>query len=253
MDRRVKPGDDEDRNEDEGRRGAAARPGMSTEQPRGSFFGRRKGKALRPGQRLAVETLLPVLLIDPAKPAPKKLAVLFTVPVEKVRLEIGFGGGEHLLHAALTNPATGFIGVEPFESGLAKAVTAIGKEGIRNIRLYDQDATLVLDWLPPGSIARVDLLFPDPWPKKRHWKRRFVNPANLDRIAHCLEAGGIFRFATDVEGYAEWTRDAVAAHGLLAPSGASTSEPWADWPGTRYEAKASRAGRDAVYFEFRKR
>ena len=97
------------------------------------------------------------------------------MPVDAVRLEIGFGGGEHLLHAARTNPGIGFIGVEPFESGLAKAVTAIAREGIKNIRLYDQDAALLLDWLPAKSISRIDLLFPDPWPKKRHWKRRFVS------------------------------------------------------------------------------
>ena len=132
-----------------------------------------------------------------------------------MRLEIGFGGGEHLLHAARENPAIGFIGVEPFESGLAKAATVIGREALKNIRLYDEDAAPLLDWLPPASLARVDLLFPDPWPKKRHWKRRFVNAANLDRIARVLRADGIFRFATDIDDYAEWTREKVAANGKL--------------------------------------
>src|SRR5689334_17910759 len=111
----------------------------------GSFFGRRKGKPLRPGQRQAVETLLPVLRIDLATPPPANLATLFDTPVEGVRLEIGFGGGEHLLHAAHSNSALGFIGVEPFESGMAKALTTIGREGLRNIRLFDQDAALLLD------------------------------------------------------------------------------------------------------------
>jgi tRNA (guanine-N7-)-methyltransferase len=217
----------------------------------GSFFGRRKGKALRPGQRKALETVLPRLLIDLGKEAPRELATLFELPVEAVRLEIGFGGGEHLLHAARTHPKIGFIGVEPFESGLAKAVTAIGKEAIKNIRLYDQDAVLLLDWLPEESVARIDLLFPDPWPKKRHWKRRFVNQKNLDRIARALTPGGAFRFATDVESYAEWTREEVEKHGRLAQAGES-GEPWDDWPGTRYEAKAARAGRGARYLAFRK-
>ena len=217
----------------------------------GSFYGRRKGKALRPGQQKALETVLPKLLIDIARPPPERLGDLFDVAVSAVRLEIGFGGGEHLLHAARSNPDTGFIGVEPFESGLAKAVTAIAREGVRNVRLFDQDAVLILDWLPEESISRIDLLFPDPWPKKRHWKRRFVNQANLHGIAHCLAAGAEFRFATDVESYAGWTRDEVARHArlMLLRDG---MEPWPDWPGTRYEAKAARAGRGAWYMTFRR-
>jgi tRNA (guanine-N7-)-methyltransferase len=224
---------------------------MATERRGGSFFGRRKGKPLRPGQRQAVETVLPKLLIDLGRPSPENLSELFKNPVGSVRLEIGFGAGEHLLHAARTNPLIGFIGVEPFESGLAKAVTAIAREAIQNIRLYDQDAALVLDWLPKESIARIDLLFPDPWPKKRHWKRRFVNQANHDRIARALTNGGALRFATDVESYAEWARDEVAKHGRMTQAGES-NEPWDDWPGTRYEAKAAQAGRGARYIAFGK-
>ncbi len=225
---------------------------MTGERRGGSFFGRRKGKALRPGQRQALDSVLPALRLDLSAPSPARLVSLFQVPVEAVRLEIGFGGGEHLLHAARENPATGFIGVEPFESGMAKAVTAISRDALKNIRLHDDDAALLLDWLPAASIARVDLLFPDPWPKKRHWKRRFVNQENLARIARALQPGGAFRFATDVEDYAEWTREAVAASGLLAPTGEPEDAPWPDWPGTRYEAKAARAGRGAAYLTFRK-
>ncbi len=225
---------------------------MSEERRSGSFFGRRKGKTLRPGQREALDALLPVLRLDLSKPAPASLAALFPVPVGEVRLEIGFGGGEHLLHAARENPATGFIGVEPFESGLAKAATLIKREGLKTIRLYDDDAAPLLDWLPAGSLTRVDLLFPDPWPKKRHWKRRFVNEANLDRIARVLSADGIFRFATDVADYAEWTREKVTANAKLVATGEPEDAPWPDWPGTRYEAKAARAGRGATYLAFRK-
>jgi tRNA (guanine-N7-)-methyltransferase len=228
------------------------RPERSDGEPRGgSFYGRRKGKALRPGQREAIETVLPELLIDVNEKAPASLSALFAVPVAEVRLEIGFGGGEHLLHAARSNPGLGFIGVEPFENGLAKAVTAISREGIRNVRLYDQDAVLLLDWLPEECIARIDLLFPDPWPKKRHWKRRFVNQHNLTRIARVLKSGGEFRFATDVESYAERTREEVKEHGGLSMVSES-AEPWSDWPGTRYEAKAAREGRGATYFTFRR-
>jgi tRNA (guanine-N7-)-methyltransferase len=220
----------------------------------GSFFGRRKGKALRPGRRQALETALPDLLLDISATAPADLARLFSQPVVAVRLEIGFGGGEHLLFEARAALQTGFIGVEPFEAGLAKAVAAIDQEDIRNVRLFDQDAVLVLDWLPPASLAGVDLLFPDPWPKKRHWKRRFVSAANLDRIDRCLTAGGRFRFATDVEEYAAWTRDTVARHGKLTPINPDEDGrlPWEGWPGTRYEAKAKASGRAPSYLIFRK-
>jgi len=224
---------------------------VTGERRGGSFYGRRKGKPLRPGQRQAVETFLPTLLIDLAKEPPRPLTALFPVPVGAVRLEIGFGGGEHLLHGARTNPDVGFIGIEPFESGLAKAVTGISREAIKNIRVYDQDAALLLDWLPPASIVRIDLLFPDPWPKKRHWKRRFVSQANLARIFRVLTPGGEFRIATDVESYADWTRDQAAKHGGLKLAGEST-EPGSDWQGTRYEAKAMRAGRGATYLTFHK-
>ncbi|MGH6925187.1 MAG: tRNA (guanosine(46)-N7)-methyltransferase TrmB [Propylenella sp.] len=219
----------------------------------GSFFGRRKGKQLRPGQRKALETVLPRLLIDLGRPPPKNLAALFDVPTSAFRLEIGFGGGEHLLHEAKAHPEIGFIGVEPFENGVAKAVTAIARDAIRNVRLYDQDATALLNWLPARSLERIDLLYPDPWPKKRHWKRRFVNAENLDRIARCLALGGIFRFATDVESYAEWTLEAVARNARLAlvdDASSDHSQPWPDWPGTRYEAKAIKAGRRAAYLTF---
>jgi tRNA (guanine-N7-)-methyltransferase len=138
---------------------------------------------------------------------------------------------------------------------MAKAVTAIARDAIRNVRLYDQDAAALLDWLPAASLERVDLLYPDPWPKRRHWKRRFVNGANLERIARCLQPGGIFRFATDVESYLEWTLDAVAKNGRLAPAGDAPpdhSKEWADWPGTRDEAKAMKQGRRPTYLTFRR-
>jgi tRNA (guanine-N7-)-methyltransferase len=228
---------------------------MSGEHERrgGSFFGRRKGKQLRPGQRQALETVLPALLIDLNQPPPEALGALFETPEATFRLEIGFGGGEHLLHEARGHPQVGFIGVEPFENGMAKAVTAIAREGIRNVRLYDQDAGPLLDWLPAESLERIDLLYPDPWPKKRHFKRRFVNAENLKRIARCLQPGGTFRFASDIESYVEWTLDAAAENDALWLEGDASNdhaEPWADWPGTRYEAKAIREGRRPAYLTF---
>jgi tRNA (guanine-N7-)-methyltransferase len=221
----------------------------------GSFFGRRKGKTIRATQREALDTLLPALLVDIAEPAPPRLHVLFPVPVDEVRLEIGFGGGEHLIHTAQSLPRVGFIGVEPFANGMAKAVAAVGREDIGNIRLFDRDAVLLLDWLPAGSLAQIDLLFPDPWPKTRHRRRRFVNSDNLDRVVRALAPGGSFRFASDVDAYVKWTIREVARHGGLAWTTAALEEcrtPWDGWPGTRYEAKAIAEGRRPAYLTFRK-
>lgn len=225
-------------------------------EPRaGSFFGRRKGKALKPTQRVALDTGLPALLLDLTIRAPARLAGLFPVAVDDVRLEIGFGGGEHLLHEARRFPRIGYIGVEPFQNGLAKAVLAIAQEGLRNIRLFDQDATLLLDWLPPNSLSRVDLLYPDPWPKLRHWKRRFVQPENIDRIARVLRVGGSFRFASDVEAYLKWAWREIGRDGRLIATCdgiEACRQSWPGWPGTRYEAKAVTEGRRPAYLEFRR-
>src|SRR5690606_9217408 len=137
--------------------------------------------------------------------APSDVAALFAAPVEDVRLEIGFGGGEHLLAELRRHPGTGFIGVEPFVNGMAKLLSALHGEMPPNLRLYDDDATALLDWLPDASLSNIDILYPDPWPKKRHWKRRFVSMANLDRFARVLKPGGTFRFASDIDSYVNWT------------------------------------------------
>jgi len=225
---------------------------------RDSFFGRRKGKPLRPAQQELMETLLPQLRFDIDEPAPTdlpQLSALFGHGPERICLEIGFGGGEHLVAQAAAHPADGFIGVEPFQNGMAKALSAIRRLGLGNIRLFDQDAAFLLDWLPAQSLARVDLLYPDPWPKKRHWKRRFVNPANIARIARLLRGGGQFRFASDIESYVEWTLMQMAQHGGLAcltPTAAQWRDPWPGWERTRYEAKALREGRQPAYLVYEK-
>ena len=151
-----------------------------------AFFGRRKGKPLRERQARNLDDVLPALKIDPGQPAPADLASLFDTRPERIRLEIGFGGGEHLIHRAIEQPATAFIGVEPFVNSMAKLVGRIEETGARNIRLYDDDATVILDWLPDASLDQIDLLYPDPWLKKKHWKRRFVSAVNLDRFARVL-------------------------------------------------------------------
>ncbi|WP_416334197.1 tRNA (guanine(46)-N(7))-methyltransferase TrmB, partial [Agrobacterium cavarae] len=139
-----------------------------------AFYGRRKGKPLRNQQVESIESLLPLLKVDLETPAPTPLAALFPADVKSIRLEIGFGGGEHLVHRAAENPSTGFIGVEPFVNSMAKLLGAVKERELMNIRLYDDDATQLLDWLPDECIDHIDLLYPDPWPKKKHWKRRFV-------------------------------------------------------------------------------
>ena len=220
----------------------------------GAFFGRRKGHPLRSRQAGLFETLLPRLAVDVSKPA-QTLHALFPFAVDDVQLEIGFGGAEHLLVRARANPRIGFIGAEPFVNGMAKALAAIDDAELANIRLHHADAAELLDWLPAGALGRIDLLYPDPWPKRRHWKRRFVNDDNIARLARVLKTGGEFRFATDWANYAEWT----LARLMRAPDFAWTAEraddwrkPWPDFTRTRYEAKAIREGRVPCYLRFRK-
>jgi tRNA (guanine-N7-)-methyltransferase len=223
---------------------------------RDTLWGRRKGKPLSQRRLALMERTLPALTIDLELPTPESLADLFPVRVSSVNLEIGFGGGEHLVHEARSHPEIGHLGVEPFLNGLAGAVATIADLGLRNIRLFDRDAGELLDWLPPASLTRVDLLYPDPWPKRRHWKRRFVSQQNLNRIARTLVPAGRFRFVSDIEGYCAWT----LSHCLARPDLVWTAEraddwrtPFPGWPGTRYEAKALAAGRRPAYLEFRRR
>jgi len=202
-----------------------------------------------------IETLLPRLALDLAEPAPRNLAALFPLPVAQVRLEIGFGGGEHLIAEALSNPGTGFLGCEPFLNGMAKALAAVEANGLRNLRLHLGDAMPVVSWLPDASLAGVDLLYPDPWPKRRHWKRRFVQHETLAAIARVLRPGGLIRFVTDHADYARWT----LLHFLRSPDFAWAAQraddwrnPWPDFTDTRYHAKAARAGRAPCYLVFRR-
>jgi tRNA (guanine-N7-)-methyltransferase len=230
---------------------------MSGEQKHhhGAFFGRRKGHPLRARQTELFGSLLPRLAIDLTRAAPSDLAALFPQPVECVRLEIGFGGAEHLIGQAQAHPRTGFIGCEPFVNGMAKALVAIDELGLANVRLHHGDAVELLSWLPPRSLARIDLLYPDPWPKRRHWKRRFVSDANVAAFARVLQPGGEFRFVTDWANYAEWTllrllrsRDFSWA----AERADDWRKPWVGFSGTRYEAKAQREGRAPAYLIFRR-
>lgn len=218
-----------------------------------AFWGRRRGKSLRPSQQRALDNVATARMLDLSAPAPASLAMLFSRSPKHIHLEIGFGGGEHLAHHAKLRPETGFIGVEPFINSMAKLAARIGEEAIGNIRLYDDDATQLLDWLPEASLDGIDLFYPDPWPKKKHWKRRFVSHANLDRFARVLKPGKLFRFASDIDTYVNWTLEHIAARPdfiWTAQQAGDWREPWAGWPGTRYEAKAFREGRTPAYLTF---
>lgn len=226
-------------------------PSAATRQ--GAFFGRRKGKKLRAGQADLVATLLPKLAIDLSSPS--DLQAMFAFAPRELRLEIGFGGAEHLIANALREPAIGFIGVEAFVNGMAKALSAIDRHKLRNIRLHHGDATDAIAWLPNASIDRIDLLYPDPWPKRRHWKRRFVQLESVAALARILRPGGEFRFATDIADYAGWTLRhllASADFAWTADRSADWQTPWPDFSETRYEAKARKAGRRPCYLTFRR-
>jgi tRNA (guanine-N7-)-methyltransferase len=219
-----------------------------------AFFGRRKGHALKPRQAALFDTLLPKIALDLGKPAPSDLRALFG-GVDDVRLEIGFGGAEHLIAQAKANPRTGFIGSDGFVNAIAKALAAIEADGLANIRLHHGDASELIGWLPEAALTRIDLLYPDPWPKRRHWKRRFIQDDSLKRLARILKSGGELRFATDIADYAAY----ALARVLRSQDFVWTAEraddwrkAWTDFAGTRYEAKAKREGRAPAYFTFRK-
>jgi tRNA (guanine-N7-)-methyltransferase len=220
-------------------------------QPRRKLYGRRHGKRLRPSQRRLLAELLPRLAIAGVSPAenperrPLSPAALFGDGRE-VWLEVGFGGGEHLVAEAEANPGVGLVGCEAFVNGVAMALGAIERSGVENVRLHAGDARDLIELLPAGVLGRVFLLYPDPWPKARHVRRRFTSRENLALLAPAVKAGAELRIATDIAAYAEHAvAEAAESPGWrLAADG---REPWADWPGTRYEAKALAAGRAPRY------
>jgi tRNA (guanine-N7-)-methyltransferase len=221
----------------------------------GSFFGRRKGHKLRLHQSDLIENLLPRLALDISRPSPPDLAGLFEPPAGEVRVEIGFGGGEHLIAEARAFPDTGFIGCEPYVNGMAKILTQIEAHDIENIRLFAGDAAELLAWAPPRALARIDLIHPDPWPKRRHWKRRFVQDATVAAMARVLKVDGEFRFVTDIDDYAAWTLKHLSRSAdfvWTAERACDWRLPWADYTMTRYGKKAEREGRRAAYLRFRK-
>ena len=220
----------------------------------GSFFGRRKGHKLRNHQADLIDNLLPHLALDiGGGPAPSHLTELFEGEIGDVRLEIGFGGGEHLIAEAQAFPKIGFIGCEPYVNGMAKILTQIEALNIGNIRLYAGDAAELLAWAPPQSMARIDLIHPDPWPKRRHWKRRFVQDATVAAMARIIKSGGEFRFVSDIDDYCAWTLWHLlrsADFHWMAERADDWRLPWDGYTMTRYGLKAEREGRVANYLRF---
>jgi len=225
------------------------------QHPARAFFGRRKGHPLRTRQLALFDTLLPRIALNLGKPAPADLRELFNLQLDQVRLEIGFGGAEHLIAQAQANPRSAFIASDGFVNAIGKALTAIEDNALTNIRLHYGDASELIDWLPDGALTRIDLLYPDPWPKRRHWKRRFIQDGNLKRLARILKSGGELRFATDIADYAAYALARVLRSQdfvWTAERAQDWRQAWPDFYPTRYEAKAKREGRTPAYFIFRK-
>jgi tRNA (guanine-N7-)-methyltransferase len=225
------------------------------------FYGRRKGKALNVGRRSLLDTLLPDVRIsvpgtDGSVPGTDQIIdphTFFPKAPSGVRMEIGFGSGEHLAAQAKDNPDIGFIGCEVFLNGVASLLRYVAQDNLTNVRIFDNDVRHLLPRIQSASLTRVSLLFPDPWPKTRHAKRRFVSPAMLDEMARLLVDGGELRVASDHPVYQEWTLLHATVHPAFRWQ-ARRPDDWRTRPddsiATRYEEKALAAGRTPVFMNF---
>lgn len=230
-----------------------------TGAPWRNFYGRRHGKTLRPSQVGYLQDDLGAIKVpgvdwqDNADRAPLDLTALFGG--RPVWLEIGFGGGEHMVHQAALNPDKGIIGCEPYINGVAMLLGKIRAANVENVAIHPGDVRDLFDVLPRASVDRAFLLYPDPWPKARHHRRRFVNPEFLDPLADVMKPGAILRVATDIEDYVRQTLEQLTRHAAfdwLAEGPDDWRNPWADWHSTRYEQKALREGRVPHYLTFRR-
>ncbi len=236
---------------------------MTDKSPSGApwrnFYGRLKGKHMKDTQKdYVVEDLAGLSLPNVTweeNPERTKMDMKTQFGDKPVWLEVGFGGGEHMVHQAIANPDVQFLGCEPYINGVGMLLGKIRNAGVKNITLHPGDARDVMDILPTGSIDRAFLLYPDPWPKKRHHRRRFVTPEHLDPLARCLKAGAIFRVATDIEDYVRQTMEQMTQRDdfeWLSQTADDWRTAWPDWHSTRYEQKALREERTPHYMTFRK-
>ena len=223
-----------------------------------NFYGRIHGKTLNQAQKdylqEDLDALSPGAVGWDVNPDRQPLDMAARFQGKPVWLEIGFGGGEHMVHMAGANPDVEMIGCEPFMNGVAMLLGKIRRLGTQNVSVYPGDARDLFDVLPDASVARAFLLYPDPWPKKRHHRRRFVTPEHLQPLARVLQPGAIFRVATDIPDYVRQTLTEVPRHGFewLAESAEDWRQPWGDWISTRYEQTALREGRCPHYLTFRR-
>jgi len=227
-----------------------ARDRIEASSGRRRLYGRSRGKGLRPGQERLLQDALPLVAI-----APETLGQdsLFAFEPRELWLEIGFGAGEHLIDEAKAHPDVGLIGCEPFLNGVAAALSAIEREKLVNVRIRLGDVQTLLEAAPDAMFSRVFLLYPDPWPKRRHHKRRIVSEPIIEAVARVLKPGGELLFATDIDDYAGWTLSRFLASPAFRWNAARAADwrtPWPRWRPTRYEAKARKAGRASVYLSF---
>ncbi len=243
---------------------------MPETPPDDRFYGRRKGKPLRAGRQQLYDALLPRLRIPLEDLVPEEARTrhpdapaevtfdprtLFATNPRALWLEIGFGGGEHLAAQAAANPDVGLLGAEVFIYGIGKLLTAVDEQGLENVRLWPDDIRPLLPHLPDGCLERIFVLFPDPWPKRRHARRRLIQTRTLDVFARLLMPGGELRVASDDPTYVAWTLRHAPTHPAftwMARRPSDWARPPADWVQTRYEAKALAAGRKPAYMIFRK-
>jgi len=229
--------------------------GRTTQHPR-RLYGRKRGRPLRRAQRALAQELLPRLAVDLPVSGDIDPARLFAAPLRSIWLEIGFGAGEHVTAQAEAHCDVGFIGSEVFENGVAKLLAAIERRGLRNIRLFTDDARLLIAALPAASIDRVFILFPDPWPKARHHKRRIISTETLDQLARIMSDAAELRLATDDAGYFDWMLERVTRHPAfewLARRPVDWRQRPPDWPPSRFEEKARGAGRSPLFLRARRR
>jgi len=226
-----------------------------SKRPALRLYGRRKGRPLHTRKALLMKELLPKLLItldEAAETCPHMLFPDGRAATAPVWFEIGFGGGEHLAAQAKLHPDIRFIGCEPFINGVAGLLDAIDREKLENIRIFNNDARLMLDALSDASIDKCFLLFSDPWPKKRHVNRRFIGPENLDRLSRVLKPKGVLRVASDHPSLIDWMRECLSIRPDFTCVYAH-AEPPSDWVPTRYQEKAVRAGRQPFFMDYRRK
>ena len=227
------------------------KPYLRDSKPEGfRTFGRAKGRPLSPKQAALYAELYPKLAVDTSGVGAPLVGL---ERYDEIWFEIGFGGAEHLIWQAERNPNAALIGAEPFEPGIAKALSGVEENGLANVRLHHGDARLVMATLPDACLSKLFVLFPDPWPKPKHHKRRIINPTFLGDIHRVLKPGGEFRFGSDILHYVDWTLSRVKAQGGFSWH-PKTQTDWRergdDWPQTRYLAKALREGRTGHFFTF---